>query len=93
MQQTAVCFNGNQSPLRTIFKKVEDMKAKMVFVAIDGSGVIRKEYDWNDTLNIPTDMDANRTVKVSKVSTYDHTPLIDGKLCRIASMLSAETWS
>ena len=69
------------------------MKAKIVFVAIDGSGVIRKEYDWNDILNIPTDMDANRTVKVSEVSTYDHTPLIDGKLCRISSMVSAEKWS
>ena len=64
------------------------MIATMVLIALDGSGVIHKQYNWNDTLPAPTLEDEERTVQVSKISLYDDIPVIDGVPCHIASMYS-----
>jgi len=64
------------------------MIATMALIALDGSGVIHKQLNWNDTVSAPTLKEPDRVVQVSKISLFDDIPVIDGVAYHIASMYS-----
>jgi len=64
------------------------MIANMVLIPLDGSGIIDRAFNWTAILPVPTQSNPDRTVKVSEISLYDDTPIVDGKACHIASMYS-----
>ncbi len=64
------------------------MIATMVLIPLDGSGVIHKRYNWNDTLPCPTQANSERVVQVSKISLFGDVPVIGSIPCHIASMYS-----
>ena len=64
------------------------MIAHMTLIALDGSGVMHKAFNWEARLPAPTQDNPDREVKVSEISLYDDVPIVDGKACHIASMYS-----
>lgn len=64
------------------------MIAHMELIALDGSGVIFRAFNWSAKILAPVEGNPDRTIKVSDVSVFDDTPVIDGKVYHIACMYS-----
>lgn len=62
------------------------MLTRMTLVR-DGAKPIVRIFDWNDI--IETDIGK---IKVSKISVFDHRPVIDGQAHKIVHMLSASSF-